>query len=398
LSASVSSIASDGRSRVQESSTTTINTLRGSMRGTSERVASELESSKTTTGDALSTASQDAKTSLSSAADDFTNVIDEVKQGTVNTLSSVSSLISNHKDESNNKIQEGVQSLVSGIEGKMEMGRQEADSIIMNASSKVDGANEEQKQSLSSAGEDLKSKSGSLLSTHLESTGAELDGITSKVTQDIGESYQKLEDQLESLNGTLTRSIDKLEESPMIGLTDETLEAAFASSGDEVDTQDIAERLSKVWERVRAADFPGAKKTWNVVTRDAVNAHIKDMLGRAKSKVTLIIPEASDVPTETLKELKTVVGVELVLTESGSLGPNVKSLVGKGNIRVRLRSEKDVFACVRDSEEVLMAPAASEDSDVIGVVSEDDGFVKFVMSIVGPIFQAKTKLVKPEDL
>ena len=303
-----------------------------------------------------------------------------------------------HKDESNNKIQEGVQSLVSGIEGKMEMGRQEADSIIMNASSKVDGANEEQKQSLSSAGEDLKSKSGSLLSTHLESTGAELDGITSKVTQDIGESYQKLEDQLESLNGTLTRSIDKLEESPMIGLTDETLEAAFASSGDEVDTQDIAERLSKVWERVRAADFPGAKKTWNVVTRDAVNAHIKDMLGRAKSKVTLIIPEASDVPTETLKELKTVVGVELVLTESGSLGPNVKSLVGKGNIRVRLRSEKDVFACVRDSEEVLMAPAASEDSDVIGVVSEDDGFVKFVMSIVGPIFQAKTKLVKPEDL
>ena len=53
---------------------------------------------------------------------------------------------------------------------------------------------------------------------------------------------------------------------------------------------------------------------------------------------------------------------------------------------------------MRDSEEVIMAPAASADSDVIGVVSEDDGFVRFVMSIVGPIFQAKTKLLKPEDL
>ncbi|MFW9921067.1 MAG: hypothetical protein ACFFED_15810, partial [Candidatus Thorarchaeota archaeon] len=73
-------------------------------------------------------------------------------------------------------------------------------------------------------------------------------------------------------------------------------------------------------------------------------------------------------------------------------------LIGRGNIRVRSRTEKDVFACVRDSEEVLMAPAATSDVDVIGVVSEDDGFVKFVMSIIGPIFQAKTKLLKPEDI
>ena len=172
----------------------------------------------------------------------------------------------------------------------------------------------------------------------------------------------------------------------MIGLTDETLEQAFAStSGDDVDTKDIAERLSKVWDRVKASDFPGAKKTWNVVTRDAVNAHIKDMLLRAKSKVTLIVPEVNDIPTEVLTELKTMVGVELVVTESGALGPKVKPLVGRGNIRVRTRSDKDVFACVRDSEELLMAPASSDDADVIGVVSEDDGFVKFVMSIIGPI-------------
>jgi hypothetical protein len=369
------------------------------MRGTSERISSQVEASKTSVSDAMSNASQDTKTALTESTESFSSTVDGVKEGTMNTLSAVSVIISTHKDESSGKIQENVSSLVSGLDAKLSSGSQEVDSTISTMTSKIDQVNEGLKQSLSSAGDDLKNKTSGLLSNHLEVSGAELESVSSKVKQDIGDSYRQLDNQLDSLKGTLTATIEKLEESPMIGLTEETLEEAFASpSGDEVDTQDIAERLSKVWDRVRAADFPGAKKTWNVVTRDAVNAHIKDMLTRAKSKVTLIIPEVGDVPTEVLTELKTVVGVELVVTESGALGPSVKPLVGRGNIRVRSRSEKDVFACVRDSEEVLMAPAASSDADVIGVVSEDDGFVKFVMSIVGPIFQAKTKLVKPEDL
>jgi len=308
-------------------------------------------------------------------------------------------LISTYKDEFSSKVQDGVKSFASGFEVKMSTGSQQIDNAMSDMASKIDEVNEGLRESLSTAGADLRTKTRELLTNHLEVSGAELEGVSSKVKQDIGESYEQLNNQLDSLNTTLNKTIEKLEESPMIGLTEKTLEQAFATpSDDEVDTSDIAERLSQVWDRVKAADFPGAKKTWNVVTRDAVNAHIKDMLTRAKSKVTLIVPEVGDVPTETLTELKTVVGVELVVTESGALGPNVKPLVGKGNIRVRIRSEKDVFACVRDSEEVLMAPAASIDSDVIGVVSEDAGFVKFVMSIVGPIFQAKTKRLKPEDL
>jgi DNA anti-recombination protein RmuC len=399
LTSKVSSVASEGRSGAEQQSTTTIDEIRGSLRGASERIVSSIDSSKSTVGDALSSASQDAKTSLSESTVAFSTAVDEVRDSTTSALSSVSSLLSNHKTESATKIQESVTSLISGVEAKLEKGSQEVEGTINDLSSRVDQTYDELKQSTSSAGDDLQSKSGSLLSSHLDLSGSELEGISSKVKQDIGDSYQQLDTQLDSLKGTLTGTIEKLEESPMIGLTEETLEEAFASpSGDEVDTQDIAERLSKVWDRVRAADFPGAKKTWNVVTRNAVNAHIKDMLSRAKSKVTLIVPEVGDIPTDVLTDLKTVVGVELVVTTTGALGPSVKPLVGKGNIRVRSRSERDVFACVRDSEEVLMAPAASTDDDVIGVVSEDDGFVKFVMSIVGPIFQAKTKLVKPEDL
>ncbi|MGY5881734.1 MAG: hypothetical protein RTV31_15895 [Candidatus Thorarchaeota archaeon] len=395
----VSTIVGEGRTRFEEQTGTIISELQESLDGTSEKITSYVESSKSSIGDAFTAASLETRSSLTQSIDSLTTKVDEIQKIALNTVSSLTTIVSEHKAESASKIQTSMSSLVSGAEALMTTGSLEVDGTIGDMTSKVESTHEELKQSISSAGEDIKLKSRSLLLKHLDQSGKELEDISSKVSNDIGESYQKLDNQLDSLEDTLSSTIEKLEQSPMVGITDTSLEEAFASpTGDEVDTRDIAERLSQVWERVRAADFPGARKTWNIVTKDAVNAHIKDMLSRAKSKVTLIIPEPSDIPTSVLTELKSSIGVELVVTESGVLGPSAKPLVGRGNIRVRSRKEKDVFACVRDSEEVLMAPAASVDSDVIGVVSEDDGFVKFVMSIVGPIFQAKTKLLKPEDL
>jgi hypothetical protein len=395
----VSTLSEEGRTRMKEETVTLTNELHESLDGCSKMITSQIESSKSSVGDVFSTASQDAKSSLVTSSDSLTTKIDEINENTQNTLSSIAAKITDHKTESASKIQERVRSLTSGVAAITTKGSLEVDGSITDMTSKIEMTHEELRTSLSVAGDDIKSKSGNLLTKHLNLSSAELDEISSKLKHDISESYQKLDNQLDSLKGTLSGTMEKLEESPMVGFTEATLEETFASpSGDEVDTRDIAERLSKVWETVKAADFPGAKKTWNIVTRDAVNAHIKDMLTRAKSKVTLIVPEPSDIPISILTELKSSVGVELVVTESGALVQSVKSLIGRGNIRVRSRSEKDVFACVRDSEEVLMAPAASVDTDVIGVVSEDNGFVRFVMSIVGPIFQAKTKLLKPEDL
>ena len=399
LLARVSTLSEEGRKRMEEQTITLINELQESLDGSSEMITSQIESSKSSVSNAFSTASQDAKSSLVISSDSLTTKIDEIQKDTQNTLSSIAVKITDNKTESASKIQESMSSLTSGVEAITTKGSLEVDGTITGMASKVDMTHEGLKKSLSAVGDDLKSRTGNLLTKHLELSSAELDEISSKLKHDIAESYQQLGNQLNSLEGTLSNTIKKLEESSVIGFTEAALEETFASpSGDEVDTRDTAERLSKVWERVRATDFPGAKKTWNVVTRDAVNAHIKDMLARAKSKVTLIVPEPSDIPISILSKLKSSVGVELVVTESSALVPSVKHLIGRGNIRVRSRSEKDVFACVRDSEEVLMAPAASVDTDVIGVVSEDEGFVRFVMSIVGPIFQAKTKLLKSENL
>ncbi len=395
----VSSIASNGKAHAAEESSKALSVLEQKLGDSSSRLASGIASSSSTSSEAIATAKQNIQTSISALNDEFAGALDEVREGSTSALNAAISNLNAHRTESQSRISMNVDSLVSGLESRLGASQNELDTIVADSSSLIENSKTGLIQSMTTAGDDLKSKARAVLVSNLDGSGAELDTITSQTSQEIQISYEKLDSQLDTLNGVLSKTVDKLEESSMIGLTDETLEQAFAPSGkDQVDTKHIAERLGNVWERVKATDFPGAKKTWNVVTRAAVNAHIQDMLTRAKSKVTLIVPEVQDVPVEALTELKTTIGVELVITEGGQIGQRVRPLVGRGNIRVRTRSERDVFACVRDSEEVIMAPAASTDSDVIGVVSEDDGFVRFVMSIVGPIFQAKTKLLKPEDL
>ncbi|MHA1480711.1 MAG: hypothetical protein ACTSQZ_04755 [Candidatus Thorarchaeota archaeon] len=215
----------------------------------------------------------------------------------------------------------------------------------------------------------------------------------------IGTGYSNLEDKLTLLKNTLGGTLQRLEETPMLGLSESALDSALTSStvGD-IESQDVAGMLSSIWDRVNETDFPGAKKTWTVVTRAAVSAQIADMIVRTKSKATVIVPKSEDIPVEILKELKRTAGVDIVVTEDAALGHTVRSLISLGNIRVRVRQESDVYACVRDSEEVLIAPAAIKDHDVIGFVSEDEGFIKFIMGVVGPILMAKAKLLKQGDI
>jgi len=399
LNAQAAEISSAGKNKAEAGSTATISSLQSAIGEIMKNQSAAIDSARTSLFGSIEGNSGNVKSTLSTTTDEALHLIEGVRESISETTNSILSSISEHKSQMQSKLNSSIDTLDSAILSNLASGQQSIDGIITDTRSTFVARNENLKSTVESLTTDLKQKGVEILRANIDDATTGLDEISSNIQSDIAESFNDLRSQVDTYAETLASSKTKLEESPMLGLTDETLEKAFASSsGDQVDTKEIAEGLSSAWKRVQATDFPGAKKTWTVVTREAVNAHIKDMLERAKSKATLIVPEASDVPTEVLKGLKTTTGVELVVTESGLLGSAVKPLVGKGNIRVRSRSEKDVFACVRDSEEVLMAPAAAQDVDVIGVVSEDDGFVKFVMSIIGPIFQAKTKLLKPEDL
>jgi sugar-specific transcriptional regulator TrmB len=234
------------------------------------------------------------------------------------------------------------------------------------------------------------------------SLSASMNGLTdlqTRLSKIVESSWEDVGTTLASLKDSVNRIVADVNKSEMIGMTEETLAKVFPTSapGDGKGAE-IAKVLTSAWQTATATDFPGAKRTWTVVTRKAVLAHVQDMIERAKSKVTLIVPRADDVPAELLAKTKSTIGVEVVMTEEPKIPDRIRPLVGKGNIRIRSRAEKDVYACIRDSEEMLLAPVTTKEEDAIGVVTEEEGFVRFIMGTIGPIFQSKTKLLRPEDL
>jgi hypothetical protein len=106
-----------------------------------------------------------------------------------------------------------------------------------------------------------------------------------------------------------------------------------------------------------------------MTTQGAVLARIENMIDRAKSKVTLIVPCCDELPIDLLKKGKTTIGMEIAITEEPKLSDKVRPISRKGNIRVWSRTERDVHVCVRDSEKALLAPAASRKKEMVGVVT-----------------------------
>ncbi len=399
ISDQIRSMASSGRSQVREDAAAGMNTFSESLETLQQESSSKfggvLEEMRSAIGGAL----EEIHNTFSNSRTETATVVGRVGDDIVASLNEVSSDLSEYKHTAHSRLDKGVSAASKGAQSRLESAKIMVNSVV-NTSLQELGSNDERLAgSISSAANKLSSESMAALSETLEKSSAAIERVSADMRNDLRSGYDDIMAHAGSLEDILADAVNDLEKSPTIGVSEESVDQAVSPATETpLDTQRVADVLSKVWERLGATDFPGAKKTWMIVTRDAVLAHMKDMLARAKSKVTLIIPEAQDIPTDTLKELKSTIGVEVVVTESPVLNREVGPLVGRGNIRVRSRSEKDVYACVRDSEEVLLAPAASTDSDVIGFVSEDDGFVRFVMSIIGPIFQARTTMLKPDDM
>jgi hypothetical protein len=347
-------------------------------------------------------------TLLTSASDEVSQAFDTVDSAVRTTLEDVKGNLSDSLDGLKGGLEEQSSSLLSQLDSSLsEIGstidttadqrKAGIDSASENARTGIDSLSDGLTTTMERAADSLKSESIKVVTASMDTATKSIEELRPELERGLADGYTNLGTDTTAVEAALIRLMNKLKESPMLGLTEDTLDDAFAAPADGAGS-DAAAVLSKVWERVGATDFPGAQDFWTVSTRSAVLAHISDMVQRAKSKITLILAYPAEIPSDMLVELKSAIGVELVVTEGGLLADKVRPLVGRGNIRVRTRTDMDVYACVRDSEEVLLAPVTKDDRDVIGIATEDPGFVKFVMGVVGPIFQAKTKLLRSGDI
>ncbi|MBD3405414.1 MAG: hypothetical protein GF411_04650 [Candidatus Lokiarchaeota archaeon] len=343
--------------------------------------------------------SESMSQTLDTSISEINTASEEMKGGITTALGSVKSEVAGRTGELKTQIEGKIGQFSTELNSLTESKVTEVDQVLDTSKTELQQAADQLKSTVETVANDFRGRTIEMATSSKQEMDSQLAYLKTKIGSRIENTWNDLETLTSSFKSTVTTTAEKVSESEMVGVAEETLAEAFPSAADiEDQASGIADILTSAWARIESTDFPGARKTWNISTRAAVLSHIKDMINRAKSKVTLILPYVAEVPSELLVELKSTIGMELVVTEGPELAERCSPLVGRGNIRVRTRKERDVYACVRDGEEVLLAPLTTRDEDVIGVATEDDGFVKFIMSIIGPIFQARTKMLKPEDL
>ncbi|MEX2707101.1 MAG: hypothetical protein Q6352_017875 [Candidatus Freyrarchaeum guaymaensis] len=152
------------------------------------------------------------------------------------------------------------------------------------------------------------------------------------------------------------------------------------------------EILRKIWEASYTLPIQDVK-TWSLIGEEAIVAHIKSMVRRTKKNILIVSPELIPEILEELinvKRLKATVvsNIDLKVFESV-----IRHFSRQGNVKFLHYPNKDLWCVIRDNDEVLFAPVSAKE-EMVAVVSEQYGYVRFNRELTAPMVLTKSKEIK----
>lgn len=226
--------------------------------------------------------------------------------------------------------------------------------------------------------------------------GKEMDGNLSQMLEDHKAKYK---DNATTLQASLTQTTKDTIQNTKDAIADFTLE--FMNSID--DSTELAEtnedKLNDIHNSSKVITEVGKSKSWHTVGRDALITAMKDTILRTKSSIIIVtpivIPEILQLISEFAYKRK---AARFMLTSKWDMqayGGIIKKMLQLGNIQFRnLTSEGEYYAVTRDAEEVIICPAASDEADMISLVSTQEGYAKLYSQVIGPMFLSNSRPIK----
>jgi sugar-specific transcriptional regulator TrmB len=138
-------------------------------------------------------------------------------------------------------------------------------------------------------------------------------------------------------------------------------------------------------------------QTAPIISREAVLSYLESMFSRMKGGMTLLIPQADDIPIDTILETKNHQRINLVsILDPAKHTDLLKKLFSKPNVRVRrvdvtkFEGVDKYLAADRDGEEVIIG-ITEDQGETVAIASYSDAFVTLMGKIVlGDYFLARS--------
>nr|MDO8134231.1 hypothetical protein [Candidatus Njordarchaeum guaymaensis] len=349
--------------------------------------------------------------------DTSARVVDETAKAVTNLKEQFNSIVDREKIEVKQICEDASSELKETTSENSRELRSIVSSLTGSFSTILDEASEGYKKEC----ESIKATIITVLSEHLKSY---TEAVT-MITGEVNSTFSRHFDDCNEMTGSFGRKLDELLTAHQTGYEESSNkmlrglancidrgEAAINQNANRMlkeftdNTTRIAKESNSVetfmrtaWAEITDTQQINADKTWHYVTRRAILNHLKDMVKRTKSTVTIVVPNLDEVPLKEIKEISKAIRINIVAGVDEILHKKLlKELLAQGNVRIWNLAEKDYISCTRDAEEVLIAPVAKRDLDCVATASVEENYVKLYHKFIGPMWMASSREIKEKEL
>lgn len=348
------------------------------------------------------TINNELSTNLTNLINDQNNLGNEIK----NSTDQANQTIAQFAEKEKQQVSSVMGSLSNDLSDYFELVKSNFNSFTNETTTSLKEYGEAVDRSLKEVMESSKRHFDEIYNTVFDENKTWLDSSKMKMESDYKQFQTNFLEMLSSHSNQLSDAIEKFADKTVGQLvslvnnaSDQVLEAG-KSVTDVVDEMKIKiettnEFLDKAWENATNVPSTIAEKTWHIVGKEAVLNRIVDMIRRTKSMITIIVPTINDIPVDEIEIAKKTKKIHVLVDTAGNRDHEViKKLVALPNVRVWHRPARDYYACTRDGEEVLMAPAIGSTREIVALVSEKEEYVILMHKFVGPMWMASSEEIK----
>ncbi len=211
-----------------------------------------------------------------------------------------------------------------------------------------------------------------------QQTGRRISRTLSKERQTLKTEYQTLAKEITSkAKSAETTSVNTLQ---LFSMKTEPILERLRNQA--TGTEQI---LAGLWETLSTLQLAEVERTGIVVTCEGVQNHLLEMFRRVNETVTLVYPSFEEVPIDELSKVKPQSRVHIITTLDGDKHKtSAKKLLQQGNIRIWDNPVMKFYGGSRDGEEVLIAPTAVDQGEIVAVVSDQASYISLFNRTLGP--------------
>jgi hypothetical protein len=210
---------------------------------------------------------------------------------------------------------------------------------------------------------------------------SQADGALAKVLEAVGKISEVTDASTQELTGATTEAINeqaaKLQASvnTVLGGAREPLTAAIDASAAPLNL------LREAWEHIQSVDLTRGQQTYYLKGEKSILQQVTDMIERAVSNIMVFVPTWAELDWKLVQQAQKKRHVSFrVYTDLDTGGDEVRRRAEEG-ITLWNYKGRDFIICIRDAEEVLLAPLNAGPKPT-AVVSETKAFAEHFQEIV----------------